>query len=441
MPILRYGYTNCFLSDGSLATALSYASAMDSAIASILTEQKARFAKCSRIRMHLPSEQGGYGLKSVVDLLEESVVYAYSYIACTEELGDAYSSLLAASSRRRTIIADMGRITAKYDTLDIGAIDTVQNRCPISVRQTRIGQIQHVGDFSNATQAARAIVPILNAHREKERMESWLNNVTQARIKLEPSLCQNDTFRWLAVGHLNARAVRDAVAIQENQLYTAAHAGQAGGNPTCRQCRNTTETIPHVVSGCPTFRTGLMTTRHDQVARQIHTKICNNYGLSVAHYTQKVPEVVENHKATIYWNHSFNTANIRCNTPDIVVLDKVKKTIKIVEIGISWFARLTETDAHKYYKYAVNGDFDTSVPTSGKSGPNLAKVLSIQHKMVTTVLPIIIGTCGEMTSSVRRNLNMLFDNPAPREIDDLIARLGRSAVLGTGLVLRAHLST
>ena len=71
-------------------------------------------------------------------------------------------------------------------------------------------------------------------------------------------------------------------------------------------------------------------------------------------------------------------------------------------------------------------------------GKNLQAELVILLKKPIETIPIVVGVSGEHIPQTRKNLRKLGFNT--KDCDKIIANLGRSAVLGTCLVLRAHLA-
>ena len=443
MPILRYGYVNCFAASSMTFAAIkARAAELDGKIAEILCEARARFSKCSRDRLYVDRSRGGYGLTSVVDLLEDSVVYAYCYLRCNADLDSAYRVLYAATRRsKRTVISDMDKIIKCYEGIELEVKQVPPLRIPIKVAKRENNQSVAVGDFYQPTKAAQKIVQLLRDARQTAYTEKWHMGKFAGRVAVCKDLDVERSFLWMDKGLLNSRAVRDAIAVQEGQLFTRSHPASKSSDKNCRKCGETLETIEHVVAGCRKYRTTIMIERHDMVARNIHHLLCVRNGIKPPRWSQRIEKLMENgdKSVAIYWNTQFNEAKVTSNVPDIVIHNKKDKTILIVEVGVSWYARLNVQEVIKYEKYARNGNSEYTDPVPYPLGPNLAAELAKLHNVSVTVLPVVIGTCGEVTEKLKESLAGLGLND--NESIELTAKLQRSAVIGTGWVLRAHLSS
>lgn len=438
MPILNYGYINSFTGTGTFDSSRAAATQVDKAIIRILSDSRAKYAKTSCERLYLPTSEGGLGLVSARDSMENSVVYAFCYLLLTEELGDAYEALKRARQRtKRSVLSDMITLLQGYDGIDIGELPLSGQRIPWSVH-IGVGSASTQLQFANATVAARAIVSQLTTERTLRRVRKWESSTHQSRIRFCKHLDLSDSWKWIQIGHLNTRTVSEIFAVQEGQLFTRSHPGSTGSR-RCRHCGDPLETVVHVVSGCSQFRQTIMMERHDAVARQLHYALCVMYGLKPPHFRQRIPTRMSNDLCEISWNHRYDVAGIRCNNPDLVVFDKQANRMTIADVSVVWYDRIPLVEQLKTEKYSVNGTLDDDVSLLPfPRGPNLAGELSKLHAASAHAVPIVIGTCGETTKGLRSALRELsFDES---KIDSLIPRLQRSAVIGTAWVLRAHLS-
>ena len=74
--------------------------------------------------------------------------------------------------------------------------------------------------------------------------------------------------------------------------------------PKSRVCDEHTETIDHLVSGCPILAPTEYLNRHDRLGQYIHWCLCKNFCLPHERNCseQKPPKVVENKNATVLWD-------------------------------------------------------------------------------------------------------------------------------------------
>jgi len=409
---------------------LTWASGFDQRVRYILVDLNARNRTCVRCRLYLPTHKLGFGLVSIRDMCENAIAYGYAYLAVKETLDFAWQMCARDTSNRRNIIKDFNRIT--YGT----GLQTERSLNSNGRPFLRVNGEEQ----SEASSAGRAIVNALNEHRISTRMEEWqTKECGQALFKKEYKLDHEDSARWIMKGTLNSTSVRNIFAVQDFQVFTNRKDTTRSSN--CRQCGAPSESVGHIVSECPTFRNTLMVDRHNGVARQLHYYLCQQYGFPTTHYSQRVAEELINDKTSLFYDHSFPFEDkIRHYRPDIVLVDNEKKQTTVIEIGVSYFSRLCEQEYRKYAKYAINSTLESDThERPWPHGATLAGELRKRYGWPVRVMAIVIGCCGEMTASVRNNLKDL-PNMTTRKLDDLIARIGITTVLGTDRVIKVHLS-
>ena len=169
---------------------------------------------------------------------------------------------------------------------------------------------------------------------------------------------------------------------------------------SCRAYGSTAETIEHVISSCPKWLPNLYVDRHDSVARNIHYKLCQKYGLTPPHYSQKVDPVLEKDSIKLYWNQPVQTkAIIRHNKPDIIAFDKIRKTALVIEVAISWFTGIRKQIDIKRNRYCTNGNREDELATPYPRGDNLLRELQT-NGWRAAFLPIVIGATGEVPFNI-----------------------------------------
>ncbi|TWW73335.1 hypothetical protein D4764_15G0007290 [Takifugu flavidus] len=93
------------------------------------------------------------------------------------------------------------------------------------------------------------------------------------------------------------------------------HMGSSGlfknAYPRCRLCGDAPETAQHITAGCKMLAGKEYMERHNQVAGIVYRNICTEYGLEI----QADKMVV-------------------ANQPDIVVVDKHRKTVVVIDVAI-----------------------------------------------------------------------------------------------------------
>lgn len=179
-----------------------------------------------------------------------------------------------------------------------------------------------------------------------------------------------------------------------------------------------------------------MTTRHDSVARTVYSALCQKHGLRVPHWNARIPSVQVVDDIKLSWAPKVEASTVRHNCPDMILETATKAYI--IELTVPWYGRLDAAYDLKHAKYATNSTLSDSEKTPYPAGPNLQRDLTLLLNKPTETVPLVIGTCGEVSDSLRRSLEAIGFKGSGA--DDLIAKMGRSAVLGTCLVLRAHMN-
>ena len=228
------------------------------------------------------------------------------------------------------------------------------------------------------------------------------------------------TYRWLTTSSLNTNTEALIMAAQEQALNTRSI--QAGIDHTiqdgrCRLCKQATESVQHIVSGCSQLASKAYTERHNQVANIVHRAICNRYGLLQPTDWWEIPEkVVENDQAKVLWDFYLHTdKQVIANRPDIVVVDKINRTTTIIDIAVPSDFNIKVKEIEKVEKYQA-----------------LREELERTWRTTAVVVPVVVGALGAVTPNCTQWLAQI-----PGEIE--VHWLQKSALLGTGKILRRFL--
>ena len=123
--------------------------------------------------------------------------------------------------------------------------------------------------------------------------------------------------------------------------------------------------------------------RHNEVVKCIHLHLCEKYGITRRKKLRNhsVQEVVSNNNVEIRVDTRVQTSvKIQANKPDFVILDKKRKEIILIEVGITSQDRLQIVETEKKRKYDV-----------------LANELGLQHKAKTKIIPWVMTWDGIVT--------------------------------------------
>ncbi|XP_076740510.1 uncharacterized protein LOC143418686 [Maylandia zebra] len=93
------------------------------------------------------------------------------------------------------------------------------------------------------------------------------------------------------------------------------------------------------------------------------------------------PRVVENDRAKILWDFQIQTDKmVVANQPDIVVVDKQKKTAVVIDVAVPNDSNIRKKEHEKLEKYQ-----------------GLREELERMWRVKVTVVPVVIGALGAVT--------------------------------------------
>ena len=136
-------------------------------------------------------------------------------------------------------------------------------------------------------------------------------------------------------------------------------------------------------------------------------------------YWDLVPvSVVENNDMKVLWDFNIYTDHlITARCPDIVVIDKLQKTVQIVDVSVPSDCNVTKKEGEKIEKYK-----------------DLSVELSSLWKMKCEVIPLVIGGLGCVTVILEVSLHKLIINQFC-SLDLLL----HTAVLESNFILHRYL--
>ncbi|XP_076747453.1 uncharacterized protein LOC143421715 [Maylandia zebra] len=128
------------------------------------------------------------------------------------------------------------------------------------------------------------------------------------------------------------------------------------------------------------------------------------------------PRVVENDRAKILWDFQIQTDKmVVANQPDIVVVDKQKKTAVVIDVAVPNDSNIGKKEHEKLEKYQ-----------------GLREELERMWRVKVTVVPVVIGALGAVTPKLGEWLQQI-----PGITSEISVQ--KSAVLGTAKILRRTL--
>ena len=232
------------------------------------------------------------------------------------------------------------------------------------------------------------------------------------------------TWDWLKIGNLKKATEGMLMAAQEQALRTKSiqyHIDKTEANPLCRLCGEREETVAHIVSECKQLaQRQYKEWRHDVIAKVIHWEMCKVNDLPYAEkwYEHKPESVTENERVKILWDFKIQTdKELKHNKPDIVILDKQKRTCMIIDVACPFDIRIQEKEKEKIERY---NDLKW-------------ELMRIWNCSKVKVIPIIIGALGTVSKSFKGWLSTISSNIT-------FGILQKACLLGTARTLRIVLN-
>ncbi|TWW69428.1 ATP-dependent Clp protease proteolytic subunit, mitochondrial [Takifugu flavidus] len=217
-------------------------------------------------------------------------------------------------------------------------------------------------------------------------------------------------YQWLKKSGLKDSTEALLMAAQEQALSTRAtearvyHTRQ---DPRCRLCGDAPETVQHITAGCKMLAGKAYMERHNQVAGIVYRNICTEYGLEVPGSRWETPtKVLENKQAKILWDFQIQTHKmVVVNQPDIVVVDKHRKTVVVIDVAI-----LSDSNIRK------------------KEHEKLKEEMERMWGMKATVVPVVIGTLRAVTPKLS-TVDILFGLGRGEQVYDIYSHLLRERII------------
>ena len=145
---------------------------------------------------------------------------------------------------------------------------------------------------------------------------------------------------WLQNGDLKRETESLIVAAQNQSIRTnldKAKIDKSQKDTLCRLCKKADESIYHVFSGYSKLAQKEYKTRHDNLGKLVHWKLARkcNFEAGDKWYEHDSENVLEREDYKILWDFSILTDHfIEAWRPDLVVVDKERRTCKISDIAV-----------------------------------------------------------------------------------------------------------
>ena len=122
----------------------------------------------------------------------------------------------------------------------------------------------------------------------------------------------------------------------------------------CRLCKKADESIDHVVSGCSKLAQKEYKRTHDNLGKIVHWKLARkcNFEAGDKWYEHEPESVLESEDHKILWDFSIRTDHvIEAWRPDLVIVDKKRRTCKMIDFAFPGDSRVEGKKKEKIEKY------------------------------------------------------------------------------------------
>ena len=164
---------------------------------------------------------------------------------------------------------------------------------------------------------------------------------------------------WVCLqnGDLKRETESLIVAAQNQSIRTnlvKAKIDKSQKDTLCRLCKKADESIHHIVSSCSKLAQKEYKRSHDNLSQIGHWKLARkcNFEAGDKWYEHEAESALENEDYKILWDFSIQTDHvIEARRPYLVVVDKKKRTCKIIDLPVPGDSRIERKEKEKIEKY------------------------------------------------------------------------------------------
>ena len=260
---------------------------------------------------------------------------------------------------------------------------------------------------------------VLKKSKKEKRLQDWEEKALHGQyLRQTKEVRSEQSWVWLQNGDLKRETESLIVAAQNQSIRTnlvKAKIDKSQGDPLCRLCKTADESIDHVVSCCSKLAQKEYKRRHDNLGKIVHWKVARkcNFEVRDKWYEHEPESVLENEDYKILWDFSIQTDHvIEAQKPDLVVVDKKKRTCKIIDFAVPGDSRIEAKEKEKIDKYQ-------------DLRRELQKIWNVRVK----IIPLVVGALGAIPKQFNNRLKEIG-------ITVEIGQVQKTVLLGTARILR-----
>ena len=299
--------------------------------------------------------------------------------------------------------SEMGRglhnIEFKSGTMLLQLRNTLEDSKLISTRRgailkTEEKSVTHLATICNYLRSKYAMEETVDVSGlQKAQSDSLYSEIKKKQLheklyrpKENPLVDIKGCSMWLSHGNIKPRDEASICNLQDRNFFL-------GAISKCNHCNQALKTVDHLASKCDRMLAHDYTRRHNEVVRCIHLLLCNKYNIksSKKMRTHSVQEIVSNEYVEIKVDTTVKTdIKVQNNRPDIIVHDKKRHEITLIEVGITNQDLLQTVEVEKCRKYDL-----------------LAGELGQMYKCKTKIIPYVVSWDGIVTSYHKKYIKEL----------------------------------
>lgn len=424
-PGAKYIVANVILASKQPSSVMRDMKQLDRSIRELIRRKGILHSKCSNYRIYLDCKKGGLGWASMVREYCVAVAYSAAYLLTSSDPWVSRAREYFTTGRLKEESTIFKQLLHIEEFLDVNF---------------ELSELDAPND--QPKMLARKWTKVID---EKLQLDCLEGLKGQARAGLilsteSPDIDHARSYMWLEKAWVNDKTYQHGVSVLEGTLLEGVNSHNV--YEKCRACKVSRANICHIVSGCAELRKSELTQRHNNVTRWLYTCLqkCVDNSLPYVHYSHMIPALVKGNRLEVRYDVDIVTpAKLKHNRPDLVVFDRERKKIFVLEVSVAWYSAMGLSYTNKLHRYARNSNHEFVTTGVCPSGVNLAgelrKLYRDSFPNGVEVMPFIMGPTGELHSKFYSHLCELLETS---DVSWWIEKIQRACVLGTDYTVRSY---
>ena len=116
-------------------------------------------------------------------------------------------------------------------------------------------------------------------------------------------------------------------------------------------CKETNESVPHILNMCQNLTTSNYLKRHNNVVAILHRNICQHYRIKTL-WNHHPESIRENKEVKVLWDFEVRADKIiPAQRRDVVAIDKTKRTTTAIDVAVPLDWKVKDKEDEKILKY------------------------------------------------------------------------------------------